>query len=93
MIRDWILGLRDPYNRNNAGGTEADNPGQALLLIPLVSARNHPLLVKVLAEVPRFEGREGSAKFLRGRSDFNEHATHLARGGSLSLRAFPPPAR
>jgi hypothetical protein len=30
LIRDWVLGLTEPYDRNNGGETEADNLGQAL---------------------------------------------------------------
>jgi hypothetical protein len=32
LIKEWVLGLREPYDRNNAGETEADNLGQALYL-------------------------------------------------------------
>ena len=45
-IRDWILGLREPYDRNNGGEAEADNLGQALLLVSFVSDTNHPLVAK-----------------------------------------------
>ena len=30
VIRDWISGLREPFDRNNGGETEPDNLGQAL---------------------------------------------------------------
>ncbi|NWG75479.1 MAG: hypothetical protein HXY24_12860 [Rubrivivax sp.] len=33
VIRDWILGLREVYDRNNAGEEEADNLGQALYFV------------------------------------------------------------
>ena len=59
VIRDWILGLRDPYDRNNAGETEADNLGQALFLVSLVSDARHPLVAKIQAEVPRIRGAAG----------------------------------
>ena len=44
LIKDWILQLREPYDRNNAGEREADNPGEVLYLISLVSDRSHPLV-------------------------------------------------
>jgi hypothetical protein len=47
VIRNWILNLREPYDRNNKNETEADNLGQALFLVSLVSATNHPLVAKV----------------------------------------------
>src|SRR5207302_5229015 len=37
LLKPWILGLREPFDRNNKGVTEADNLGQALFLISLVS--------------------------------------------------------
>ena len=39
LIKDWVLGLREPYDRNNGGEEEADNPGEVLYLISLVVAR------------------------------------------------------
>ncbi len=49
-IRPWIQCLNEVFDRNNAGETEADNPGQVLYLLSLVSDKNHPLVPKVLAE-------------------------------------------
>jgi len=43
------------FDRNNAGETEADNPGQALFLLSLVSDKNHPLVPKILEALKRFE--------------------------------------
>lgn len=60
LIRDWILGLREPYDRNNAGETEADNLGQALFLISCVSGKSHPLVSRVLEETRRFQVRDPS---------------------------------
>ena len=91
IIRDWILGLSDPYDRNNRGETEADNLGQALFLVSLVSDRNHPLVVKVLAEIPRFEVGDGDSKFIRGRSDFNEHPVYQTKWLKYGLRALGLP--
>jgi len=36
LIGDWIAGLAEPYDRNNAGHCEPDNLGQALYLISLL---------------------------------------------------------
>jgi hypothetical protein len=73
LIRDWVLGLTEPYDRNNNGETEADNLGQALYLVSLVSDKYHPLVAKVLNEMPRFEVDSPSGKYLKGRSDFSFH--------------------
>ena len=90
-IRDWILGLRDTYDRNNGGETEADNLGQALFLVSLVSNTNHPLVAKVLAEVPKFQQQRDGAKFIKGRSDFSEHSAYQTKWLKFGLRALGLP--
>ncbi len=91
LIREWILGLSDPYDRNNAGETEADNLGQALFLLSLVSDKGHPLVAKIMAEVPRFEVRDGEARFIKGRSDFQEHPAYQTKWLKYGLRALGLP--
>ncbi len=39
LIKGWVLGLTDPYDRNNGGETEADNLGQTLYLLSLFTHR------------------------------------------------------
>ncbi len=79
LIRDWILGLREPFDRNNGGVTEPDNLGQALFLVSLVSDKNHPLVPKVLAELPRFEREGPQGKYIVGKSDFAEHPVYQTK--------------
>lgn len=90
-IRDWILGLREVFDRNNAGETEADNPGQVLFLISLVSDRNHPLVPKVLAAAARFETNGPDGKYLVGRSDFSAHPVYQTKWMKFGLRALGLP--
>ena len=90
-IRNWILGLREPYDRNNGGETEADNLGQALFLVSLVSDTNHPLVAKVLAELPKFEQKPDNAKFIKGRSDFSDHPAYQTKWLKFGLRALRLP--
>lgn len=91
VIRDWILGLREVFDRNNKGETEADNLGQALYLVSLVADRTHPLVGKVLAEVPRFEVVGEGGKFIKGRSDFQEHPVYQTKWLKYGLRALGLP--
>ena len=91
VIRGWVLNLKEPYDRNNAGETEADNLGQALFLISLVSDKSHPLVSRILAEVPRFEVRGPAGQFIKGRSDFAEHAAYQTKWLKFGLRALDLP--
>lgn len=91
LIRPWVLGLREPYDRNNAGEAEADNLGEALYLVSLVSDRRHPLVARVLAELPKYEVRTAAGVYVRGRSDFAEHPVYQTRWAKLGLRALGLP--
>ena len=91
LLRDWILGLREPFDCNNAGVTEPDNLGQVLFLVSLVSNQEHPLVARVLAELPRFEASDASGKFIRGRSDFAEHPVYQTKWLKFGLRALGLP--
>ncbi|NJK94271.1 MAG: hypothetical protein HC905_04410 [Bacteroidales bacterium] len=72
LIKDWVLGLDDPYDRNNAGETEADNLGETLYLISLFANRNNPLVLKIMEEAKKYEVKDGYSKYIKGRTDFHE---------------------
>lgn len=72
QIRDWILALNEVFDRNNAGETEADNPGEALFLISLVSDQKHPLVPGLLGALKKFEVTDQHGVYIKGRSDFGE---------------------
>ena len=90
LLRDWILGLSKPYDRNNAGNAEPDNLGQALFLLSLVPAAEgggaaHPLLPVLLREA---ESRRGADGALRGRVDGQERAVYPTKWLKFGLRAL-----
>lgn len=91
LLKPWILGLREPFDRNNKGETEADNLGQVLFLISLVADKNHPLVAKVLAEVPRFERTNATGRYILGRSDFNDHPVYQTKWLKYGLRSLGLP--
>lgn len=91
LIRDWILNLREPFDRNNAGETEADNLGQVLFLVSLVGGTNHPVVAKVLGELPRFERTGPQGRFIRGRTDFAEHPVYQTKWLKFGLQALGLP--
>ncbi len=84
LVRNWILGLRDPFDRNNAGEAEADNLGQALYMVSLVSNQSHPLVKTILDLLPKY--KEGT--HIKGRSDFAEHPVYQTKWLKYSLNAL-----
>ncbi len=86
LVRQWILGLGDPYDRNNAGETEADNLGQALFSISLVSDKNHPLVAEIQKELAKHEVNSTEGRHIRGRSDFAEHPVYQTKWAKYGLR-------
>ena len=84
IIKDWILGLREPYDRNNAGETEADNLGEVLYLISLVSDKSHPLVPIVQAEFLRFQ----KDQWIEGRSDFAARPVYQTKWAKFGLRSL-----
>ena len=91
LLKPWILALSETFDRNNKGESEADNLGQALFLVSLVADKNHPLVAKVLAEVPRFERSEVAGKYILGRSDFEDHPVYQTKWLKYGLRALGLP--
>jgi hypothetical protein len=91
VIRDWIVGLSEVFDRNNAGESEADNPGQALFLLSLVSNKDHPLVPKILDALKQLEVRTEAGVFIRGRSDFAEHPVYQTKWAKFGLRALGLP--
>ena len=88
LIRDWTLGLTRPYDRNNGGETEADNLGEVLFLISCAAGKSHPLVAKVLHELPRFEVRDQQGVYIKGRSDFAEHPVYQTKWLKYGLHAL-----
>jgi hypothetical protein len=84
LVRDWILRLREPYDRNNNGELEADNLGQVLYLVSLVSDRSHPLVAAVQKELKHFE----KGGHIEGRSDFAPHPAYQTKWAKFGLAAL-----
>ena len=87
-IRDWVMKLDVPYDQNNAGEIEADNLGEALFLISLISNKDHPLVNKILRELPKCEVHSDQGLYLKGRSDFAEHAVYQTKWAEFGLRSL-----
>jgi len=87
LIRDWILALRDPFDRNNHGIAEADNPGQVLFLVSLVSDKTHPVVPMALDSVKRFQ-REN---YIVGKTDYAEQPVFQTKWLKYGLKSLGLP--
>jgi hypothetical protein len=84
LIKNWILNLREPYDRNNGGEQEPDNLGQVLYLLSLVADKSHPLVPVVQKELVRFQ----KGTWLVGRTDFAPHPVYQTKWAKFGLRAL-----
>ncbi|MEJ7589548.1 MAG: hypothetical protein WKI04_18510 [Ferruginibacter sp.] len=73
LIKDWIMGIRDPFDRNNHGISEADNPGQVLFLISLVGNAQHTVVKTVLDSLQQFIKHSNEGAYIEGKTDYALH--------------------
>jgi hypothetical protein len=83
LMEGWVLGLRDPFDRNN-GCEEPDNLGQALYLLSRFADRTHPLVATVLERVGDFR----RDRHIVGPTDGAEHPVYQTKWLKLGLRAL-----
>lgn len=84
LVKEWILGLREPFDRNNAGNREPDNLGQALYMISLVSDVSHPLVETILQAIPQFK----AGNHIVGITDGSEHPVYQTKWLKFGLRSL-----
>ncbi len=84
LIRDWILGLREPFDSAPGGERQADNLGQVLYLVSLVSDRNHPVVNRVLEAIPELR----RDNYIVGMTDSAEHPVYQTAWLKFGLRAL-----
>lgn len=87
LIRNWIMAIRDPFDRNNHGISEADNPGEVLYLISLVSDRQHPAVATVLDSVKPFV----RGTYIVGKTDYADHPVFQTKWLKYGLKSLSLP--
>lgn len=87
LIRDWIMAIRDPFDRNNKGTPEADNPGQVLFLASLVADKSHPVVQMALDSVKTFQ----KENYIAGKTDNAEHPVFQTKWLKYGLKALGLP--
>lgn len=87
LIRDWIMALRDPFDRNNRGIAEADNIGQVLFLASLTSDKTHPVVQAALDSVKQFR----KDTYIVGKTDYAEHPVFQTKWLKYGLKSLGLP--
>jgi hypothetical protein len=87
LVRDWILGLRAPYDRLNGGNEESDNLGQLLYLASLASGKRHPIVSTVMAAARLITRNH----MLGGSTDFAEHPVYQNKWIKFGLASLGLP--
>ncbi|GAB2557770.1 hypothetical protein GCM10027085_56220 [Spirosoma aerophilum] len=89
LIHDWIMALHDPFDRNRQGSQEADNLGEVLFLVSLVSDKSHPVVQMALDSVRKFDRED----YIIGQSDEAEHAVYQTKWLKYGLKSLNLPDR
>jgi hypothetical protein len=87
LIQDWIMAIRDPFDRNNHGMAEADNPGEVLFLVSLIADRYHPVVQMALDSVNRFRKED----YISGKTDYVEHPVFQTKWLKYGLQSLGLP--
>ncbi|HKP97428.1 MAG TPA: hypothetical protein VJ385_16910 [Fibrobacteria bacterium] len=84
LVKDWILGLREPFDYAREGEREPDNLGQALFLISLVSDKEHPLVAAIQEQARAFRNTD----YIDGRTDASEHPVYQTKWLKFGLKSL-----
>ncbi|GAB3801827.1 hypothetical protein GCM10028819_29860 [Spirosoma humi] len=87
LIRDWIMAIRDPFDRHKQGLAEADNPGEVLFLVSLVSDKSHPVVQMALDSVKPFEKED----YIAGKTDYADHPVYQTKWFKYGLKSLGLP--
>lgn len=87
LIHDWVMAIRDPFDRSKPGVTEADNLGEVLFLVSLVSDKTHPVVQTALDSLKRFEKED----YIVGESDKAEHPVYQTKWLKYGLKSLSLP--
>ncbi|MDP2334887.1 MAG: hypothetical protein Q8N05_00255 [Bacteroidota bacterium] len=91
LIKDWALSLNDPYDRNNAGVTEADNLGETLFILSFFTNKDFPLVTEILKESKKFEIYSNGNKYIKGLTDDHEVPAYQTKWLKFGLKSLNLP--
>jgi hypothetical protein len=91
LIKDWVMAIHDPFDRNNHGMSEADNPGEVLYLISLVSDTSHPAVKTILDSTKQFIKQGADGLYLEGSTDYAKHPVFQTKWIKYGLKSLHLP--
>jgi hypothetical protein len=84
LLSNWVINLKEPYNRSVEGSPEIDNLGQALYIISMVSDSKHPLIDKILEEANGYENGD----YIEGKTNDNFHPVYQTKWMKYGLKSL-----
>jgi len=91
LIKDWIMSIRDPFDRNNHGISEADNLGEVLFLVSLVSDVSHPVVKTIMDSTRQFVKQGADGNYLEGKTDYALHPVFQTKWIKYGLKSLHLP--
>lgn len=88
LIKNWIESIRDPFDRNNHGISEADNPGQVLFLVSLVAGKDHLVVSVILDSVRQFHKGSTENLYIEGKTDDSFHPVYQTMWLKFGLKSL-----
>lgn len=88
LIKDWVMKIRDPFDRNNHGMAEADNLGEVLFLVSLVSDTSHPTVKAILDSAKKFIKHDANGDYLEGQTDYSPHPVFQTKWMKYGLKSL-----
>ncbi len=88
LIKDWVMNIRDPFDLNNHGMSEADNPGEVLFLVSLVSDKTHPVVKTIQDSTIQFIKQDKGITYLEGPTDYSKHPVFQTKWIKYGLKSL-----
>lgn len=88
LIKDWVMSIRDPFDRNNHGISEADNLGEVLFLVSLVSDASHPVVKTILDSTIMFIKKGADGIYMEGKTDYSLHPVFQTKWIKYGLKSL-----
>lgn len=88
LIKNWVMAIRDPFDRNNHGMSEADNLGEVLFLVSLVSDSTHPVVKTIIDSTRQFIKSGANGAYLEGSTDYSLHPVFQTKWIKYGLKSL-----